>query len=81
MRFGTSPSVDADVSLDTTLLEEFAHNVTLKLKSTTKRSSVVTALTGTKKYQDKDAMESAHLSATSTKIGFPEDVSANLDSS
>jgi hypothetical protein len=49
-------------------------------KSTTKNFSAATALTDTKKFQVKAAMESAHLSAVQTKIGFQEDVSASQDS-
>lgn len=77
MKSGTPPSVPADVCLDTTLLEAFVRNATLKLKSTTKEPNAATALKASKKYQDKDAMESAHPSAVQTKTGLEEDVSAS----
>jgi hypothetical protein len=79
-KFGTHSFVPADACLHTTLLEEFAPNAMPILKSTTKNSNAVTALTDIKKFQVKDAMEFAPPSATSTKIGFQEDVSASLDS-
>ena len=78
---GTPPSVPADAYLDTTLLEVFAPNATLRLKSTTKEPNAATASKGSKKYQDKDAMESAHPFAVQTRTGLEEDVSASQDTS
>ena len=80
-KFGILPSVPADVYLVTTLLEVFAPNATLKPKSTTKKHNAATVLKDIKKFQDKDAMESVHLSAVKTKIGLEEDVYASQDTS
>ena len=81
MRFGTSLFVGADVFLDTILLEEYALNATLKLKSTIKSFNAVIVSMDIRRYQDRDAMESVLLSVTSTKIGFLIDVCVNLDTS
>ena len=81
MKCGTPPFVPADAYLDSTLLEVFAPNATLTPKSTTRKPNAATALKDSKKYQDKDAMESAHPFAVQIKTGLEEDVSASLDTS
>ena len=78
---GMPPLDHADAFQDTTLLEESALNAILRLKFITKNFNAVIASMDIKKFQDKDAMVSADLSAVKIKIGFQEDVYANLDSS
>lgn len=78
---GMPPLDHADAFQDTTLLEESALNAILRLKFITKDFNAVIASMDIKKFQDKDAMVSADLSAVKIKIGFQADVYANLDSS
>jgi hypothetical protein len=65
---GTPSSGPADVSPDTTWSTTSAPSATPEPKSTTTEAAAATALMDTKRPQDKDATESAHLFAQPMKI-------------
>jgi len=71
----------ADAFLPSTMSTRSALSAMPPLRSTISKMDAVTVLKDTTRSEDRDAMESAHLYATSTKIGSEIDASASQDSS